>query len=93
MVEKGENILISAGPSRHQPSYLLLDYLDATRAQLSKNPCTIFHTPIHLAHQLADEVKTLISNASVLDSADFEGMPKKDASYVTTDTWKLNVPG
>ncbi|KAF3780161.1 hypothetical protein EJ110_NYTH24898 [Nymphaea thermarum] len=61
---------MSAGPSKHQPSYLLLDSLDATRAQLSKNRYTIFHTPIHLAHQLADEVKTLIPNACVGESPD-----------------------
>ncbi|XP_031495611.1 uncharacterized protein LOC116261128 [Nymphaea colorata] len=75
------------------PSYLLLASLDATRAQLSKNPYTIFDTPIQLAHQLADEIQTLIPNASVLESADFEGMPRKDPLRVTIDTWKVGVPG
>ncbi|XP_049932097.1 uncharacterized protein LOC116247518 [Nymphaea colorata] len=75
------------------PSYLLLASLDATRAQLSKNPYTILDTSIHLAHQLADEVQTLIPNSSVLESADFEGMPKKDPLRVTISTWKVGVTG
>ncbi|CAN6486087.1 unnamed protein product [Victoria cruziana] len=75
------------------PSYLLLASLDATTAHLSKNPCTIFDTPIRLAYKLEDEVRSLIPNASFLQSNDFEGMPEKDPLRVTIDTWKLGLPG
>ncbi|CAN6486009.1 unnamed protein product [Victoria cruziana] len=75
------------------PSYLLLASLDAATAHLSKSPCTIFDTPIRLACKLEDEVRSLIPNASFLQSNDFEGMPEKDPLRVTIDTWKLGLPG
>ncbi|CAN6485810.1 unnamed protein product [Victoria cruziana] len=75
------------------PSYLLLASLDAATAQLSKNPYTIFDTPISPAYKLEDEVRSLIPNASFLQSNDFEGMPEKDPLRVTIDTWELGLPG
>lgn len=74
------------------PSNLLLASLDATRAQLSKNPEAIFNNAINLATETKNAVKH-IRGISVLDSSSLPYFPEIEPMRLTFGFSQLGLSG
>ncbi|XP_076933803.1 uncharacterized protein LOC143599827 [Bidens hawaiensis] len=70
------------------PSYLLLASLDAARAQINKNPCTIFNEPVEIATEARFLVEK-IPGIRIFDSNTFELDPLR----ITVGVWDLGISG
>ncbi|GJV58355.1 Orn/Lys/Arg decarboxylase [Tanacetum coccineum] len=74
------------------PNHLLLASLDATRAQISQHPKTIFNKPLELAMEAKALIKK-IPGIAVLDSCTFSDAAGIDSLRITVGVWKLGISG
>ncbi|PWA65985.1 Orn/Lys/Arg decarboxylase, C-terminal [Artemisia annua] len=74
------------------PNHMLLASLDATRAQISENPKTIFNKPFELAMD-AKALIEKIPGITVLNSCTFSDVVGLDSLRITVGVWKLGISG
>lgn len=74
------------------PSMLLLASLDAARAQISKNPETIFNEAMELSTEAKSSIEK-IPGISLLDFPSFSSFPAIDPMRLTLGFWKLGLSG
>lgn len=74
------------------PSMLLLASLDAARAQISKNPETIFNEAMELSIEAKSSIEK-IPGISLLDFPSFSSFIAIDPMRLTIGFWKLGLSG